>query len=315
MHTLLALIALVATTTPAYARFSTSSTNDRPPVTEVQPPPINLTPVELPTREVALIQVDLPADPRVRIDHSASHAREVGDVELVTMTITASSSAPLWHAAELIVSIPRAARVIGLAIEQGGAMQDARLTRATAAREHFTDDVRLEVDPALVELESHVRDYDRLRLSIYPVSNEQQTTVELTIRLPRVDRLVVELAGKEQIHEGDADAPTSADVALLERPAVTGGLSLYIAPAEDTATEPEIRNLMRAGTIALDHCLSEGARLDLVAHFTIETDGSVTSGAAPDDTVAGCIAHTLGSWHFHRGIQPVVVDYPLHLEH
>ncbi len=318
----LALLALVATTTPAYARFSSSTTIDRP-VTEVPPPPIVhrpevpspplvLTQVELPTRDLALVQVDPPSDPRVRIDHAASRTRAVGDVELLTMTITASSTAPLWHAAELIVSIPRAARVIGLALEQGGAMQDARLTRATAAREQYTDDVSLYVDPALVELESHVRDYDRMRLSLYPVSNEQQTTVELTIRLPRVDKLIIELAGKQQTYEAGTADP--ADFALLERPAVTGGLSLYIAPAEDTATAPEIRNLMRAGKLRLDRCNHNDAALDVVAHFTIETDGSVTSEALPADEVAACLAETLASWHLHRGTKPVIVDYPLRLE-
>jgi hypothetical protein len=311
-------ITLVATLAArAYARpLVVASIDEHPPIaaeplapehgTELPPPPVD--------RAFAAIHLSPPEDPRVRIDRSASTVREVGDVELVTMTVTASSTALLWHDTEMTVSVPRAAKVVGLALEQGGHAKGAEMVLASTARERYDESIRFTVDPALVELEAHGRDYDRYRLSMYPVSSEQQVTAKLTIVLPRTDRLVIDLAGQREEHRaGTAAVLTSADRALLASAPVTGGRSLYVMADDAVPSEPEIVNVMRASRQALALCTSDDVTLDM--KFTIGVDGHVTVnsvGNAPPD-VADCVSHTIESLHVHPSPRPLVVTYPVHL--
>lgn len=307
------LIALVAMSAPAYARpLVIASVNPGNPP-ELEPHEAT---ARAPVSEDGAIHVAPPSDPRVAIARSETSVREVGDQAIVTITLTAVSTALLWHDTELVVSVPRVARVIGLALEQGGRMQDAELLLASTARERYEDNLRVTFDPAMIELEAHGADYDRLTLSMYPVSNEQHATVKLTIAVPRYASLVVDVAGERYHHRaGAASKPTSAERALLGRPGVTGGRSLYIAPPDAPPTASEIRNQMLVTARGRAACNADGGNLDLVAHFTIATDGTVTvTGMEPTTAeLAECVTHAIESWRFHRSPRPLSVRYPIHL--
>ena len=311
MQTGWTIVALVVTASaPAYARPTVVASIDEQPATvdidadrsvaaDPPPPPVS--------HAFAAIHVNPPEDPRIRIDHTATTVREVRGFDIVTLSVTASSTEDFWHDTDLIVSVPRAARVVGLALEQGGHVQAAALVDANTARERFDESTRLTIDPAMVELVGRGRDYDRLRLSMYPISNEQTATTKLTIVVPRVERLVVDLVGQRQEYRaGTPDLPTVSDRALLAAAAVTRNRSLYVAPANDPRTD--VQALIRASRAALRQCnLDDGS----VAHFTIAMDGTVRVREIQHASTeaAGCASRTIEKWQFARRPAQVGISY------
>ena len=306
------VVAVVTIAAPVHARPTiVASVDERAATVEIapersvaaEPPPPPM------SREFAAIHVNAPEDPRVRIDHAAATVREVRGFDIVTITVTASSTEDLWHATDMVVSVPRAARVVGLALSQGGEAQAATFVEAEVARRLYDDSVRITIDPALLELDAHGQDYDRLRLSLYPISNENEATARLTVVVPRVERLVVDVVGQRQEHRaGTPDVPTVQDRALLAAASVTSNRSLYIAPPDDPAAF--IRNLMQASRVELWPCqLADGS----VAHFTIETNGHVKLRELRNatDEAADCMSQRVERWRVPTRSAPVGVSYRL----
>ena len=308
------VVAIVSAAAPVYARPTlVASVDEQPAIGEIapdrsvaaDPPPPPM------SRAFAAIHVNVPEDPRVRIDHTAATVREVRGFDIVTLTVTASSTEDLWHDTDLIVSVPRAARVVGFALEAGGHVDTAALVEAETARKQYDDSVRVAIslDPALLELEAHGKDYDRLRLSLYPVSNEQAATATLTVVVPRVERLVVDVTGQRQeFRAGTPDVATVSDRALLAAAAITSHRSLYVpAPTDPVAI---IRSLMQASRVVLRGCeLSDGG----VAHFTIERTGHVRLRELRNETESAvdCMARAVARWRVATRDAPVGVSYRL----
>jgi hypothetical protein len=312
MQTRWLVVAIVTAAAPVAARPTlVASITEEPAPGEIDArAPIAVDPPPPPmSREFAAIHIAPPEDPRVRIEHTAATVREVRGFEIVTMTVTASSTEDLWHDTDLVVSVPRAARVVGLALEESGQLHGATLVDAPTARQHYDDSVRIAIslDPALLELEAHGKDYDRLRLSLYPISSEQVATAKLTVIVPRVDRLVVDVIGqRNEFRAGTPDIATVSDRAFLAAAAVNTNRSLYVPAPTDPAAM--IRNLMHASRAALRGCeFPHGS----VAHFTIATDGHVRLREIRNGTelAVACMARQVERWRVPTRATPVGVSY------
>jgi hypothetical protein len=94
-----------------------------------------------------------------------------------------------------------------------------RVTRplpAVEARRQLDDATGVIRDPALLEALRPTRDRARFRLSLYPISPDDQAVVTLTIALPRVPRVLIDVASDRLDGRPDpAAAPSPDDLAEL----------------------------------------------------------------------------------------------------
>jgi hypothetical protein len=304
------IVAVMTTASSVSARTMASETATE----RVEPAPV-------PARPFASILVDSPDDPRTQIEQSALDVREVGSTAIVTLALTVASTAETWQVARLSVGVPHDAKVVGMTIDTGNGPQLAESQIAVIARHDFEESARISIDPALLEWSYRAADYERFRLSVYPVSNETRATAIVTITMPRVGRLLAIVAG--QRHEHRAGMPsegTKQELAMLASESMIDEThALYAAPPiEQAPSRTAIRNTLRAtrGSFRmcnLFHDTDRGTTSHVVLHFTIASDGHVyaqkTEGASAD--LDQCFSDVIGSLRFQPSVDGVEVNYPV----
>jgi hypothetical protein len=282
-----------------------------------------------PPHDFAAVHVMPPLDPRVSIERSAVQVKDVGKFQIVTVMLSATSSALVAHDTDLTLRIPRAARVVGLALEQDGRMAMAESLEPIAAREDFIESLPVDDnwrDPAMIELVAHDQAYDRLGLSLFPVSAGQRATTKFTILVPRAERLVVDVAGRRHEHRAAAAAePTRDDRDIFESIPVTDRRSLFVGAPLDPA-QADVRTFMMSRREALRACNSGRNRVRVVVDFTIGVDGTAhvdgVRGAEHDDlrldpahgdTVdpTSCMRNIVEGAQLRGRATPTAIHYPL----
>jgi hypothetical protein len=224
------------------------------------------------------------------------------------------------RARALTVSVPADARVVGMSFATRDEMLVARPLPAVEARRQFDDATGVIRDPALLEALRPGRDRARFRLSLYPVSPDDPATVTLTIAVPRVQRVLVDVAGDRLDGRPDPAAAISPDdLAAVTARAADDRWSLYAGPSEDgeqPRSAADIRNHVRASRDQLRSChvLFGSTTGAVTLHFTVTAEGRVTDTAVSGDVtpdVRTCLSHVMASWQFQPAAEPVQVNDPI----
>ena len=280
-------------------------------------------------------------DRRVQITTSDVDVRESGELAVVTIAITVTTSAQLRHVATTTIAIPRGAKVLDLSYEHDGFIETAEAVPANEARRLFNTNRQENIDPALLSWSARTRDHDRLALSVFPVAPDREFTAKLTLIVPRFERLAVDIAGKRSVHA----PPPAADLPWFETETLEGTpptrlpegvtvdatTSLYAGPRaiSDDVWQPalpavsrrEVRKYVRLMYPRLHACYQHGVQRDhslaglVTLRFTISPDGSILSpyvtGDLPDRDVRDCLVQVVSTWAFREGGEPVRINYPL----
>jgi hypothetical protein len=291
------VVCLVTAAAPALAAPKLAPLIERPSVSEVGA-----------LGDVHITGLD---DPRVHLAPVSVAIRDVGDSSLAVVTLAATSTAERMHSAAVMVSLPLGARVVGLALVQGGRRFEDEPLPAPVASEKFIESTKIPVDPALAEIVEHGIDHTGVRVSLFPLSTERDAMVELAIVVPRVDRLVVTLLGERHEHRttGPSLPATEADLALLAHAPVTAKTSLYVAPFDDGTADTELTRFARDHHDALMSCSSGTDVASAGVKLSIAADGHVRHAfvTSPDARVSACIAGVLETARFRGGVQ--VLDH------
>jgi hypothetical protein len=284
----------------------------------VEPPPV-ARPRE-PPRAFAALFVERPDDPHVRITQSTLDVRDAGDASIVALVMTVTGGTDTWQIAELTLNVPADARVVGMSFRTRDEMLVARPLPVIEARRQFDDATGVIRDPALLEALRPSRERAGFRLSLYPVSPDDQAMVTLAIALPRVQRVLVDVAGDRlDARPAPGAAPSPDDLAAVAAPAADARLSLYAGPTggdDQPRSAADIRDHVRVSRNELRSCHAlPGAAGDAITlHFTVTAEGEVTDAAVSGDAdpdVGDCLSRVMASWHFQPAAAAVQVNYPL----
>jgi hypothetical protein len=187
------------------------------------------------------------------------------------------------------------------------------------ARRQFDDATGVIRDPALIEALRPSRDRAPFRLSLYPVSPDDHATVTLAIALPRVQRVLADVAGDRLDARPDpAAVPRPDDLATLAAPTAGAGWSLYAGPTggdDQPRSAADIRDHVRVSRNELRSChaLSSATSDAITLHFTVTAEGEITDATVTDadPDVGDCLSRVMASWHFQPAAAAVQVNYPL----
>lgn len=258
----------------------------------------------------------------VVLESTSATVREVGDTALVELAIVVANRRD-DAVGRIDLNLPDEARILSMSYTQGGDRAVASPLNAGDARRRFeqisgaTDRMR---DPALLELNPTVPDGRRYRLSVFPMSSFERTTVAVSIATPRFRELVITDHDRRWVvgAKSFSSSQTEADLALAaQTPVVNSYFSLYAAPEELPVAYPALRSVVAPTRNQMRACLGHHGRtraLDLVVKFTIDDDGATTS----PQVIGGwrelntCIAGVAQTWVFDRKLAGPI-RYPLHL--
>ena len=308
----------VALSSPAYARdLMIGATGVERVERPIGPAPVRAEP----SSSLPIVVIE-GIDDRVQISRSEIDVREVGGTAIVRLTFVVGSSREIPRVARLSIGVPRDANVVGMSSSLGGETYHALSELAVNARDQFDRMMPQYLDPALLEWTRRTPDSERLSLSVYPVSRTDQTTVQLTITMPRFRRLLVDVdhVRIERLGGTPAEAPTDEELALAASPRmVTEQTSLYAAPpTAEGPSRSEIAHYLHASQPALRACYTgpdaeRSAAEDGRLRFQIGTDGRVDAGsiAGSSSELTACVADALAAWQFHPSARAVQVSYPV----
>src|SRR5262249_20756633 len=151
-----------------------------------------------------------PGDRRISIERTDATFRDVGDVQLVTLSIGMTSTADDWHDARFAITVPHAARVLGMIYSPNGRPHRAELKLSETARDEYAEATRMIVDPALLAWTGEDDESVRLELSVFPLSLDQHPSVDVIVALPRTDQVSAYLATQRFDHRAGTPVPPTA---------------------------------------------------------------------------------------------------------
>ena len=291
------LLALLAS--PAVASAHTTAS---------QPPTVERAPAR-----AASIIVESPDNDSVAIDRAFVELREDDGRTLVTLSLTLSSQLE-GQLARMMVSLPHDAAVAGLTYGHGTLRMVATQMPRADARERLERAIETQGDPALLEFITTTHAFNRFELSLFPLAPETTETATLTIAMPRVARLLVDVAGRRQEVERSAQPLASLDTSTR----VTPTHSLYAAPPPGELPVHAVRRQAAASAASLRTCYALASTnfvQQAIVQVTIGRTGRVRSSTVLAGTpeLATCITRVVDAWQFDDRDQTVEVTYPLQL--
>jgi len=300
--------------------------------------------------ELDVAQLVVHAPDRGRLERTElAIDRSLGQV--ATLAISLTSHALVAHRTTLDIEVPRGARVTAMQMLSQGVRSEARTLPSVTAAERFRAVTEVRVDPALLELVEGTRDFDRLRLHVFPVAKTQPARVQITIELPEIRTLELDAPGQlaitvdEQSITGRRVAlpasPSWMDADPAQRPHVTALTSLFaIEPAragseivlprvwigcglthERSLDKVAVRRPIKLAMPRLRSCYTRQLQghwdLEGTAelHFMIDHDGRTRdvsiTGTLANDDVRACLAEEVTTWKYSPIDTRMRISYPL----
>ena len=274
------IAAVIAATTPAYARTITTPYPSEP----------------IAPARIATIAVDSGAT----VASSDLVVHDVGDTAVATLTLTLTSR--YVTAASTTLALPADARVVGMALAHGTDAFVARPLDRREADQRFAAAVDpppdivvprapTKRDPAILQLEGD----GAVRLTVFPISPDAPATVTIQLAMPRADRTRLVIGGHVMREAVDRDPATAEDIELADRPtALDPDRALYAAPLAAAPSVDELASTLRGVMPTLARCAAvddrEGTQyVSLQVHVDALGHASLDQAGGANGSLTDCL--------------------------